>query len=89
MTNEKRVELITNCLTKAFKPTHLTVIDESHKHVGHKGAQSGLGHFKLCIAADNFTGKSELQIHRLIYNALGSLMTTDIHALSIDILNTS
>ena len=87
MTNEQRIELITECLTKAFNPSQLTVIDESHKHVGHEGAKSGLGHFRLRIAADSFENANELQVHRLIYNALGSLMTTDIHALSIELIS--
>lgn len=85
MTNEQRVAVITERLTAAFTPSQLNVIDESHKHVGHAGAKTGLGHFKVCIRAAQFSGKSELTVHRMIYAALGDLMKTDIHALSIDI----
>lgn len=87
MTNEQRIELITECLTNAFNPSQLSVIDESHKHVGHAGAKSGMGHFKLRIAAEALATKTPLQAHRLIYDALGSLMTTDIHALSIELID--
>lgn len=86
MTNEQRILTIEDKLTHAFQPTQLSVIDESHKHVGHAGAKSGRGHFKIRIAADCFNGKNELQVHRAIYKALDDLMTTDIHALSIELI---
>jgi BolA protein len=35
------------------------------------------------IASEAFAGLSPLARHRAIYDALGALMTTDIHALSI------
>ena len=36
------------------------------------------------IVAAAFEGKMPLARHRLVYAALGDMMTTDIHALSID-----
>ena len=75
-----RIEAI---LTKAFSPDHLLVKDQSHLHAGHAGAQEGRGHFEVIIVADAFDGCSRIESHRLIYEALGQLMTTDIHALSI------
>jgi BolA protein len=87
MSNNSRIKLIEERLTANFNPTRLEVIDESHKHIGHEGAKSGLGHFKVCIAANAFSEKSEIQIHRMIYATLGDLMKTDIHALSIEIIN--
>ena len=70
-------------LTEAFSPDHLLVKDQSHLHAGHAGAQEGRGHFEVIIVADTFDGCSRIESHRLIYEALGELMTTDIHALSI------
>jgi BolA protein len=70
-------------LVKAFSPDHLLVKDQSHLHAGHAGARDGRGHFEVIIVADAFDGCSRIQSHRLIYDALGELMTTDIHALSI------
>ena len=70
-------------LTKAFSPDHLLVKDQSHLHAGHAGARDGRGHFEVIIVADAFDGCSRIESHRLIYDALGQLMTTDIHALSI------
>jgi BolA protein len=70
-------------LTEAFSPDHLLVKDQSHLHAGHAGARDGRGHFEVIIEADAFDGCSRIESHRLIYEALGQLMTTDIHALSI------
>jgi BolA protein len=75
-----RIEAI---LSEAFSPDHLLVKDQSHLHAGHAGAQEGRGHFEVIIIADTFDGCSRIGSHRLIYEALGELMTTDIHALSI------
>ncbi|MPV85645.1 BolA/IbaG family iron-sulfur metabolism protein [Cardiobacteriales bacterium ML27] len=76
---------MTTRLTTAFTPTQLDIIDESHLHIGHAGAQSGKGHYALTITSEAFAGKSRLQCHRMIYQALGELMQDNIHALSIKI----
>lgn len=78
-----RVEMIHQRLTEALAPDHLTIIDESHKHAGHAGAQSGGGHFAVTLVAVAFTGQGLLTRHRMVYDALGPAMHTDIHALSI------
>lgn len=75
--------MIETRLKDAFSPAQLLVKDQSHLHAGHAGAQGGLGHFEVHIVAGAFEGKSRIQSHQLIYGALGNLMTTDIHALSI------
>lgn len=67
----------------ALEPDVLEVIDESHLHAGHAGARDGRGHFHVRIAAARFQGLSRLAQHRLVYDALGDLMVTDIHALRI------
>ena len=82
--SERRIALIRSALSTALNPESLTVTDESHLHVGHAGAQSGLGHFYVSVVAADFAGRSLIERHRVIYAALGDLMTTDIHALGID-----
>jgi BolA family transcriptional regulator, general stress-responsive regulator len=67
----------------ALAPLRFDLIDESHKHVGHAGARDGRGHYALEIVSERFAGKLPLARHRLVYDALGELMQTDIHALSI------
>ena len=79
-----RVERIRDCLQAQFSPAELQVIDESHQHAGHAGAASGRGHFRVQICAAVFAGMSPIQRHRAIYQALGTMMETDIHALAIE-----
>ncbi len=78
-----RVEVIEWKLRDAFAPQLVKVIDESHRHVGHAGAQDGRGHFAVEIVAEAFRGMSLLERHRAVYAAMGGLMQTEIHALSI------
>ncbi|VAW79220.1 Cell division protein BolA [hydrothermal vent metagenome] len=78
----ERVELIRTRLEKSFTPTHLTIQDESHKHVGHASA-GGAGHFDVDIVSTEFEEKSLIQRHRLVYDALDDIMHSEIHALSI------
>lgn len=86
---EARLGVIRQRLEAAFAPTRLEVRDDSHRHAGHAGARDGRGHFDVLIVSDEFAGMSTLSSHRAIYAALGSLMTTDIHALSIRVNPTS
>ena len=78
-----RVSRIESILAEAFAPEHLLVKDQSHLHAGHAGARDGRGHFDVTIVSQAFAGKRPLERHRLIYDALGSMMETDIHALRI------
>lgn len=77
-----RIERIQAALA-VLEPTLLEVIDDSARHAGHAGAAGGLGHFNVVIAANAFVGLSPIARHRLVYQALGTLMETDIHALGI------
>lgn len=67
----------------ALAPLQLAVEDDSHRHVGHAGARDGRGHFNLRIVSAAFAGLAPLARHRVVYGALGDLLQTDIHALSI------
>lgn len=80
----ERVAMIRERLERAFEPDSLEVIDESHLHAGHPGARDGRGHFRVRIGSERLDALSRLARHRAIYDALGELMTTDIHALSIE-----
>jgi BolA protein len=78
-----RVAQIESRLKEAFSPVLLQVKDQSHLHAGHAGAKDGLGHFEVTIVSEDFTGRRPLERHRMIFEALGSLMQTDIHALRL------
>ena len=69
-----------------LNPLRLELIDDSALHAGHAGARSGGGHYRLLIVSASFGGKSTLARHRLVYDALGDLMRSKIHALSIQSL---
>jgi BolA protein len=80
--SKTRATLIEEALKTALNPTHLVLQDESALHAGHRGAAGG-GHFALNIVSAAFHGKSLVQRHRMVYEAIGKLMETEIHALSI------
>lgn len=81
--NATRLDAIRARITAGLTPLELDLVDESHKHVGHAGARDGRGHFAARIVSAAFEGQPLLARHRLVYAALGELMQTDIHALSL------
>lgn len=81
--NHETMRLIETQLRDAFSPIDFELIDESHLHVGHAGAESGKGHYAVTIRSTAFSGKLPVQRHKMVYDALGKLMETHIHALSI------
>lgn len=66
-----------------LEPSTLELTDDSHKHAGHEGARDGRGHFSLLIVSPAFRGLNPIARHRAVYAAVGELMNTDIHALSM------
>ena len=84
---EDRVSEIERRLTTAFEPSELLVKDQSHLHAGHAGAKEGKGHFDVRIVSERFDGCSRIARHRMIYEALGDYIESDIHALSIRALS--
>lgn len=84
--NTSRIEKMHQLISDALQPEQLEIIDDSHKHIGHEGAKGGLGHFTVLIKSDALEGKRMLQQHRMIYNTLGDMMQTDIHALAIKVI---
>ena len=81
--NDTPVEKLRSRLQEALAPEKLEIVDESANHAGHAGAASGGGHYILHIVSSAFEGKSPIQRHRLVFDAVGDMMHTDIHALSI------
>ena len=85
MTGDRR-DRLTSHLEEGLGPDHLEVIDDSHRHAGHAGAADGRGHFTVLIVSQRFAGLGTLKRHKLVYEVVGDMMTTDIHALSIQAL---
>lgn len=84
--NTARMQRMRALLDGALQPLALDVRDDSHRHVGHEGAKDGRGHFSVRIVSTAFAGLLPLARHRRVYAALGDMMQTDIHALSIQAL---
>jgi BolA protein len=74
-------------LRERLQPLRITVIDESHQHAGHVGAnESGFGtHFRVRVASPLFTGKTRVACHRLVYDAAQDFIDQGLHALAIEI----
>ncbi len=87
--SKERAATIEQLLIAAFAPTELLVKDQSHLHAGHAGAQEGKGHFEVRIVSDRFAGQSRIARHRMVYDALGSFIDSDIHALKINAVSPS
>ena len=66
-----------------LEPVQLEIRDDSALHAGHAGSSGG-GHYTITIESSHFAGKSTIIRHRLIYQALGDLIPSRIHALSIN-----
>jgi len=81
--SDPRVEKLRQRLEQVLGPDALEIIDESAKHAGHAGAAGGGGHYIIHITADAFRGRNPVQRHRLVYDAVGDMMHSEIHALSI------
>lgn len=80
-----RVERIT-MLLQDLSPLSCQVEDESALHAGHTGAASGGGHYRLHLVSSRFEGLNRVSRHRLVYDCLGKLMKTEIHALALTLL---
>ena len=83
---QSRLDRLTERLRAALEPDLLEVVDDSHRHAGHAGAADGRGHFTVLVVSKRFAGLNTLRRHRLVYESVGEMMTTDIHALSIQAL---
>jgi BolA protein len=82
MSTAERVARIREALTARLTPLSLEICDDSAQHEGHAGARAG-GHFSVTVVSDRFTGRTRLQRHQLVYEAVSELLRTDIHALRI------
>jgi len=80
---DQRVAAIRAAIEGALMPVSLQVEDDSHRHAGHAGARDGRGHYNVDVVSESFSGLNAIARHRAVYAAVGELMVTDIHALSI------
>ncbi|MEN9864888.1 MAG: hypothetical protein RL748_478 [Pseudomonadota bacterium] len=86
MINETRVQQIVQRLQGTLAPLECQVDDESAQHIGHAGAATGAGHFRLRIVCSQFEGLNLVRRHRLVYDSVRDMMNTEIHALTMTTL---
>lgn len=77
-----RVGRIRAVLQERLQPVRLEIRDDSAAHAGHAGA-GGMGHFQVRIVSQAFSGRSLVERHRMVHDALAALLRTDIHALAL------
>tara|TARA_Y100000996_G_scaffold19511_2_gene14424 strand:+ start:324 stop:620 length:297 start_codon:yes stop_codon:yes gene_type:complete len=63
----------------------LIIMNDSYKHNVPPNSES---HFNVKIVSDDFEDLSQIQRHKIVYKAVGNLLT-EIHAFSISALTTS
>ena len=81
----RRVERIQSLLQTALQPEYMQIGDDSSAHAGHGSFDPDGSHFSVRMVSSRFAGKSRLARHRLVYDALASMMHHDIHALVLDL----
>lgn len=71
-------------LVEALQPTRLDIINESHLHAGHRNSPgTGESHFRVVVVSSAFAGKSRVDRHRLVNEALAAELKGGVHALAI------
>ncbi|MBX9591336.1 MAG: BolA family transcriptional regulator [Hyphomonadaceae bacterium] len=71
-------------LVEALHPTRLDVVNESHLHAGHRGSPgTGESHFRVLVVSSAFAGKSRVDRHRMVNDALAAELKGKVHALAI------
>ena len=78
---------IDNKLRTRFKPTRLSIEDESARHRGHAGyREGGESHFGIEIVSAAFEGKNRVARQRLVYEILKDEFAAGLHALALTTL---
>jgi BolA protein len=68
----------------ALRPTRLDVINESEMHAGHRSSPgTGESHFRVLIVSEAFAGKTRVERHRMVNEALDGEIGGRVHALAL------
>ena len=90
MSAADKAERMAACLRERLQTDAVCVADESASHAGHMphagGAPAGGGtHFRVRVDSPLFAGKSRLECHRMVYQALEDFLAREgVHALAIE-----
>ena len=72
-------------LEKKLDLIHFEIKDFTGRHLNHKLHEGGF-HLETTIVSDDFTDKTLIERHMVVYDAMGELMKHEIHALSMKTL---
>jgi len=71
-------------LMLALNPVRLDVINESELHAGHRSSPgTGQSHFRVLVVSEAMPGKSRVERHRIVNEALAAELRGGVHALAI------
>lgn len=81
MTRDARLR---EALMRALEPQRLDIINDSDRHAGHRSSPgTGESHYTVVVVSPRFTGKSRVERHRLVNEALAAELQGGLHALAI------
>ena len=81
MSMERRIR---EKLMLTLDPVRLDVINESELHAGHRSSPgTGESHFRVLVVSEKMRGKSRLERHRMVNEALADELRSGVHALAI------
>lgn len=73
-------------LCEYFGEDFIALYDDSEAHLGHAGAQSGASHYEVTLSRHALLRYGTLlSLHRAVYQVVGNLIPTEIHALKIEV----
>jgi BolA protein len=79
-----RTERLQKILAEYFNPAKVEVSDDSPKHAGHAGASpQGETHYRVTIISPFFAGKSRIERHRMVNEAVKGEFGLGLHALQL------
>jgi len=81
--NSKNIQ---NILQNKFSPDYIEIVDDSERHRGHTGQKkSGGRHYTIVLVSDLFEGKTLMERHRAVYEAVEMDRNESIHALVLKV----
>ena len=76
---------VADLLKTRLDASEIEVVDESAGHAGH--SETG-AHFFVHIVSPKFNGKTRIERHQMVYEALKDELRENVHALRIRALST-
>jgi|TARA_B100001540_G_C15813617_1_gene645900 BolA protein len=82
---ESFIKIIEKKIKSNIDAKSIEVIDNSHKHRGHKNYQENKLHLKIVINSDHLKSLDRIQAHKKIMKILKNEIKEKIHALELKI----